>query len=160
MSVTASIRVISGGQAGADQAGLRAARACGLETGGHAPEGWMTEDGPAPWLEGFGLKQFGDYVERTRANVGDASAILWFGDPDSRGGRLTCRFARWYSVPLLIVWKGTPPAVVASWVWSARQSCQGEFKLMIAGNRESINPGIGARVEAFLMEVFSGQGVG
>lgn len=42
--------VISGGQTGVDQAALRAARASGIVTGGFAPKGWATEDGPAPWL--------------------------------------------------------------------------------------------------------------
>jgi hypothetical protein len=39
--------VISGGQTGADQGGLRATRACGIPTGGWAPRGWLTEAGPA-----------------------------------------------------------------------------------------------------------------
>lgn len=43
-------RIVSGGQTGADQAALRAARAAGLPTGGWAPRGWLTEEGPAPWL--------------------------------------------------------------------------------------------------------------
>jgi uncharacterized membrane protein YfcA len=37
---------------GADQAALRAARADGVLTGGFAPQGWLTEDGPTPWLAG------------------------------------------------------------------------------------------------------------
>jgi hypothetical protein len=54
-------RVISGGQTGVDQAGLRAARAAGIATGGFAPKGWLieSEDGrhnvPAPWLAEYGL---------------------------------------------------------------------------------------------------------
>ncbi len=46
-------RVISGGQTGADQAALRAARAAGIPTGGWAPLGWKTEEGPAPRLAGL-----------------------------------------------------------------------------------------------------------
>jgi hypothetical protein len=37
--LTALTRLISGGQTGADQGGLRAARAAGIETGGWAPLG-------------------------------------------------------------------------------------------------------------------------
>jgi hypothetical protein len=48
-------RVISGGQTGADQGGLRAPRACAIPTGGWAPRGWLTEAGPAPCLEESGL---------------------------------------------------------------------------------------------------------
>jgi hypothetical protein len=62
--------VITGGHTGADQAGLRAARACGIPTGGWVPRGWLTEAGPAPWLADWGLIecQEGETVaERYRA---------------------------------------------------------------------------------------------
>jgi hypothetical protein len=62
--------VISGGQSGADQAGLRAARTAGIRTGGTAPRGWLAEvadvqpDGavrwvhrPCPWLADLGLAE-------------------------------------------------------------------------------------------------------
>lgn len=48
-------KIISGGQTGVDQAALRAARDLGITTSGTAPLGWITEDGPAPWLADFGL---------------------------------------------------------------------------------------------------------
>ena len=41
-------KIISGGQTGADYGALLAAHALGLETGGWAPKGWRTEDGPKP----------------------------------------------------------------------------------------------------------------
>lgn len=41
-----SLLIISGGQTGADQAGWRAARRCGLATGGRMPREFETEDGP------------------------------------------------------------------------------------------------------------------
>jgi hypothetical protein len=40
--------IITGGQTGADQAAVRAGHAAGIPTGGFAPKGWLTEDGPAP----------------------------------------------------------------------------------------------------------------
>ena len=43
-----SLKIISGGQSGADQAGWRAARRLGLPTGGWMPRGFLTEDGPRP----------------------------------------------------------------------------------------------------------------
>ena len=42
------MKIISGGQTGADQAGWRAAKAYGIKTGGWMPKGFMTEIGPAP----------------------------------------------------------------------------------------------------------------
>jgi hypothetical protein len=38
------MRVISGGQTGVDRIGLQAAVAMGLETGGTAPKGYMTDE--------------------------------------------------------------------------------------------------------------------
>jgi hypothetical protein len=80
--------VISGGQTRADQAALLAARRYGIETGGWAPLGWMTEDGPAPWLADFGLVECPEpgYPARTTADVRDSDGLLWFGATDSPRG--------------------------------------------------------------------------
>ena len=74
-------KIISGGQTGADQVALRAARAPGVPTGGWAPKGWLTEDGPAPWLADFGLAECPEpgYSARTLANVRDSDVTLRFG---------------------------------------------------------------------------------
>jgi hypothetical protein len=85
-------RVISGGQSGADIAGLRAAKFVGIATGGSAAKGWLVEaeDGrehiPAPWLKtGFGLVECQQgatiaarYVARRRANVFASDGTLLF----------------------------------------------------------------------------------
>ena len=49
------MKVISGGQTGADIAALIAARELGLETGGFAPTGWLSENGAQEAL----LRSFG-----------------------------------------------------------------------------------------------------
>src|SRR5262249_40549454 len=89
------LRIITGGQTGADQGALFAAKAKRGETGGFAAREWMTESGPAPWLAGYGLVEleWGGYPARTRANVQEARAVLWFGNPHSPGGRLTLGLA-------------------------------------------------------------------
>lgn len=110
-------RVVSGGQTGADQAGLRAARSVGIPTGGWAPAGWMTEDGPAPRLAGFGLVELaeGGYPERTRANARDSTATVWFGNPDSTGGRTTLRACYRLGKPVyLVIDELTRPSDVAA----------------------------------------------
>ncbi len=61
-------RIISGGQNGVDQAGLRAARAVGIATGGWALHGWTTIDAPAPWLAGNS--------ERTAPGIGASAEAL------------------------------------------------------------------------------------
>jgi putative molybdenum carrier protein len=106
-------RVISGGQTGADQAGLRAARAAGLPTGGWAPRGWLTEDGPAPWLADWGIveRPARGYPARNRRNVLDSKATVWFGTQDPLGYSTTHNEALDAGRPFLIVAEGiTRPA--------------------------------------------------
>ena len=81
-------RVMSGGHTGADQAGLWAAKASGIATGGWMPEGFLTEAGPRPdFAEIYGAVELigGGYAERTRATVRDSDGTIWFGDLDSPG---------------------------------------------------------------------------
>jgi Circularly permutated YpsA SLOG family len=143
-------RVVSGGQTGADQAGWRAARASGIATGGWMPEGFLTEAGPRPdFAEMFGALEIpgGGYPERTRANVRDSDATIWFGDPDSPGGRTTLRACTGSGKPVYQVIEGlTQPADVAAWIEAEKVRV-----LNVAGNRESTEPGIGEQVERFLV---------
>ena len=143
--------MISGGQTGADQGGLRAAKAAGVKTGGYAPKGWTTEEGPAPWLADFGLKEHesADYPPRTIANVKGAHATLWYGNPKSIGGRLTFQtLRRWELDGFVIVLNETAPEEVAAWMLEVIEfSSDGEIVFNVAGNRESKSPGIGALVE-------------
>jgi hypothetical protein len=146
-------KVISGGQTGVDQAGLVAARALGLETGGWAPRGWMTEDGPAPWLADYGLVECPEpgYPARTRRNAADAEGTLWLGDPASPGGLCTLKGCRLAGMPWCVVHdpKSPPPAEVADWLVR-----QGIAVVNVAGHRESSRPGIGVRAERYLRRVF------
>jgi len=145
-------RVISGGQTGADQAGLRAARSAGIATGGTAPKGWETEDGPAPWLADFGLVECDrpGYPARTEANVKAADATLIFGDVTEQGTALTIEWCQRVNKTFLIVGPGiTRPSIVREWL-----ADRGVKVLNVAGSRESREPRIGARVEAFLGKVF------
>jgi hypothetical protein len=154
---SASFKIISGGQTGADQAGLRAARAAGIETGGWAPKGWSTEDGPAPWLAEFGLFECPNagYPARTEANARDSDGTVWFGGDDSSGYRATMNACQRHSKPIFIVVAGeTTPADLTNWTLA-----NGICVLNIAGDRESGNPGIGERVENFLAIALAAQRV-
>lgn len=151
-------RVVSGGQTGADQAGLRAARACGIATGGWAPAGWETEGGPAPWLADFGLVECPEpgYPARTRRNVFDSSATIWFGSLTSPGAIATHRACLDYGRSIMNVMDGKDrPSDVVRWL-----GISGFRVLNVAGNRESTAPGIGARVERFMLAVFGQLGRG
>lgn len=85
------VRVISGGQIGADQAALRAARHLGLETGGTAPKGYRTSVGSQrELLASYGLAEgagtgTASYVARSKKNVDDAHATLAFRTHSSAG---------------------------------------------------------------------------
>lgn len=83
-------KVISGGQTGADQAGLMAAFKMGIKTGGTAPDGWYTENGANPLLELLGLDAAGDYRSRTIKNVTNSTGtVLITNSPNSPGSKLT-----------------------------------------------------------------------
>lgn len=96
--------VISGGQTGADQAGLFAAKACGFETGGFAPQGFRTLAGNKPDIlrDMFGLEETvqRNYQARTglNAKTGDATIRLAtnFGSP---GELCTLKFIQKYDKP-------------------------------------------------------------
>jgi hypothetical protein len=146
-----NITITTGGQTGADRGGLDAARACGFPTGGWAPKGWLTERGPDPSLASFGLQESDTpfYPDRTSLNVAGADAIIWYGHLLSAGGRLTARLAALADVPMLLV-DDLDAAAVAAFV---RGRVPDGGCLMVAGNRESVRPGIAAHVGRHLAEV-------
>jgi len=149
------LTIISGGQTGSDQGALRAARSRGIPTGGYAPRGFRTEAGPTPELGTvYGLVEMptDDYPLRTKANVGVVDAVLWIGNPRSPGGKLTTREANHLGKPLFVAESGVGacPQAVVDWL---RRLRSGDVRLMVAGNRESSNPGIGAEAEAFVGEM-------
>ena len=86
---------ISGGQTGVDQTMLHVMARNGMITGGTAPKGWRTDEGPAPWLADFGLVESYDagYTVRTLKNVRDADLTIWFGNVLSPGGQQTKKTA-------------------------------------------------------------------
>lgn len=143
-------RVISGGQTGADQGGLEAARELGLETGGWAPKGWMTENGPQrELLEGFGLKECGssEYPARTVLNVRDADMTLIFGSV-SGGSKLTEYYCQRYGRPY--IWNPSVDYLV-------KVLAGGKVQVLnVAGNRESKTPGIQRATRELLTEALRG----
>ena len=143
-------KVISGGQTGVDQAGLRAAKLLGLPTGGVAPRGWRTVVGSCPKLESYGLVEdaSSDYLSRTLRNVQDSDGTLQvFDDRDSPGEKATLRFVRECGKPLFQVNLQNPPSVseVQDWIKET-----GIRVLNVAGNSDKTCPGIGERAEAYL----------
>lgn len=161
------MRIISGGQTGADQAGWRAAKVAGLEPGGWMPKGFKTEDGFHPeFAELYGAQEHSSpaYPPRTRANVKWADATLVFDTSAgtanlkdlSPGSKLTVEIAMELDRPSLVIVTRLDEAIgperapaVAQWLLDRNIRV-----LNIAGNRESTSPGIGAWVEKYLTDVF------
>src|SRR5687768_1765349 len=77
-TTTGTLKIISGGQTGADRAALDFAIAHGLGHGGWCPRGRRAEDGPIP--DRYRLRETAeaDYAVRTRENVMDSDATLIF----------------------------------------------------------------------------------
>ena len=150
-------RIISGGQTGADQGALFAARSLGIETGGTAPKGWRTQAGPAPWLAFYGLVTCDsvEYRPRTWKNVHDSTGTLIFGDLTSPGCSLTMQLCTQLGRPWIHVrWfpgvdvEAGDLARFRGWL-----RANGISTLNVAGNREERAPGISVAVGRFLGKV-------
>jgi hypothetical protein len=82
--------------------------------------------------------------------VKDCDAALIFGDIASPGSRGLIRNCQALGKPWVHVQAGlTTPRHIAEFIRESRVS-----RLMVAGNRESRDPGIGERVERFVIVVF------
>ena len=135
-------KIISGGQTGADQAGLIAAKSLGIETGGHLPSNCMTETGPNYSLvEMFGCVDSGtNYAIRTGLNVRDSDGTVRFARTfGSPGERCTLGWIRRHKKPYFDVDMQDPPHIEVFQKWILDNNIQ---VLNVAGNSESRAPGI------------------
>lgn len=89
-------KVISGGQTGADLAGLMAAKTQGFETGGWILKDYLTEDGPNFDLKKFGLLPLDcvHYPTRSKKNVDDSDGTVVFRLKYSPGSDFTIGYAQ------------------------------------------------------------------
>ena len=136
---TGFLKIISGGQTGADRAGLDWAIANDIPHGGWCPKGRKAEDGIIPPRYHLTETNNGDYLTRTRWNVRDSDGTLIFTiKPTLSGGSLrTAEYAQKKGKPLLHIHQGSDPKSVLPWL--AANLIQ---TLNIAGSRESSEPGI------------------
>ena len=65
-------KIISGGQTGADRAGLNAAMEAGIVVGGCCPKGRLAEDGAVPETYPLTELKTASYPARTEKNVQDS----------------------------------------------------------------------------------------
>jgi len=134
-------KVISGGQTGVDRIGLEAGKEVGLETGGTATPGFVTESGKDLSLKDFGVQEISKelqagksgkefYLPRTEQNVLNSDGTVYFStDEDSAGRIATERFAKKHNKPFLL-----NPTVEQLRNWLAFNNIE---TLNVAGNRGS-----------------------
>lgn len=148
-------KVISGGQNGADQAGLRVAKEFQVETGGWIPAGWRTLDGSRPDLgKDYGLvcHSSDSYVPRTYANARDSDGTVRLAaDFGSRGEICTLKGIKQYKKKWLDIdlKNPPPPEAMADWL------CDHDISVLnVAGNSEQTFAGCGEAAELYLRSVF------
>ncbi len=145
----AGFKVISGGQSGADRAGLDWALAHGIAHGGWCPRGRKTEDGQIPEHYQLVETPSSAYLQRTEWNVRDSDATLIFTLDDrlSGGSKRTAEFADAHGKPWLHIRPGVHPKYVARFL-----SRHAVGVVNIAGKRASSAPGIAEFVQATLSQ--------
>jgi putative molybdenum carrier protein len=147
------VKIISGGQSGADLGGLRAGEALGIATGGAMPKGFRTEAGSRPtYAERFGMRETSSrsYRSRTKQNVIESDGTVIFGCPSLAGGSLlTKRLCDELGKPCLVLAfpaANDPRKLFTDWLAAHHIEV-----LNVAGNRESKSPGIEEFVFHFLV---------
>ena len=146
-------KIVSGGQTGADRAGLDAAMDAGIRVGGYCPKGRLAEDGTVP--DRYPLTELAKsgYPARTEKNVVESHGTLILNIGKLTGGtKLTVECARKHSKPFLIIQIDGQPSAESVINWISENNLR---VLNVAGPRESKCPGLHARSVAFLREVFS-----
>lgn len=155
-------KIISGGQTGADQGALQGARLAGVATGGWAPYGWITEDGPSKkLLQSYNLSECGYGFDCSFHRVVDSDATLvvchryWYVGrvchlPATGGSKLAATYCTRLHKPLYqLAWPSDYMiGPLANWILT------NEIKVLnVAGNRESKNPGIQSAVETIILKL-------
>ena len=148
-------KIISGGQTGADRAGLDAAKELGIPTGGYVPKNYRTEKGNDESLKSYNLTELDteEYEERTMRNVASSDGTVIFCNVDENGliiGEGTMRTfytAESFKKPVLV-----NPDEKTFHAWLKHHKIQ---VLNVAGNRESISPGLYENTRKFLVKALS-----
>jgi len=147
-------KIVSGGQTGADRAGLDAAIGAGIPVGGYCPKGRLAEDGKVP--ERYPLNELtrGGYPARTERNVAESDGTLILNIGAVSGGtRVTVECAKKHGKPYLVVQLDRDPCVEVALSWIEEQGIK---TLDVAGPRESKHPGaIYRQALAYLRELFT-----
>lgn len=143
-------KIISGGQTGADMGGLLAGELLHIPIGGTCPDFYVDENGFNPdFIPRFKLKSGGNYRQRTEQNIIDSDLTLVFAkNIESAGSKLTIELCKKHGKPFHVV---RTLLSLKSFIRNFNHWSNGI--LNIAGNRESVSPGICAKTRDFLISV-------
>lgn len=144
-------KIVSGGQDGADVAGLDWGIAHGLQHGGWCPRGRKCESGMIdPKYQLLEMPTAG-YMARTEGNVreSDATIIFTLSDRLSGGSLKTEHFSKTHGKPCLHFRPGVDPKFISLFVKRYQVRA-----LNIAGTRASKAEGIGLLVMKALSDAF------
>jgi hypothetical protein len=146
-AVPPGFKVVSGGQSGADQAGLDWAIAHGLPHGGWCPKGRRSEDGPIGIQYQLIETPDKNYLQRTEWNVRDSDTTLIFTLTDKLdgGSMKTAELADKLGKPWRHIHPRVHPKYIASFL--AKHNA---MIVNVAGKRESAAPGIAKWVAEML----------
>jgi putative molybdenum carrier protein len=145
------VRIVSGGQTGADRAALDWAIARGIPHGGWCPRGRRAEDGTIPDRYRLTETPSDSYVQRTEWNVrdSDGTVILGLAEMLTGGSRRTAELARQYGRPWLHLARDAPARDAGRELREFVQE-RGIRVLNVAGPRASTEPAVGEFVRAIL----------
>lgn len=137
------LKIISGGQTGADRGALEGAIQAGVGHGGHCPRGRLSEDGSVPMRYTLDQTMSADYPERTRLNVlnSDGTLVIGLKAKLGRGTELTVEICQELGKPYLVLASAETPSEKAAKIreFVERHSVK---VLNVAGSRESKQPGL------------------
>jgi hypothetical protein len=142
--------IVSGGQTGADRAGLNWAIMHGIEHGGWCPKGRRSEDGTIPARYHLHETPTRNYIQRTEWNVRDSDGTVIFslGDRLTGGAVRTLELALKHKKPHLHLSAAAGPAAArALGKWMRQHKIR---VLNVAGPRASNEPMIGRFVARVL----------
>ncbi len=152
---SSSIKIVSGGQTGADRAGLDWAIFHDIPHGGWCPKGRKSEDGVFPAHYDLTETPSSSYLQRTEWNVrdSDATAIFTVSAKLTGGSRRTAEFAEQLGKPWIhLHHQGT---------YEKQSERLAEFireyvvkVLNVAGSRASKEPKVHSFVKQVLEEAF------
>jgi hypothetical protein len=152
------VKIVSGGQTGADIAALDVALRHDLPHGGWCPKGRKSLDGPIPSRYLLTETPSSSYLQRTEWNVRDSDGTVVFTlASDATGGSLkTIHFARKHGKPFIHLSRTGLGSGYADPALRLQEFAEEHriATLNVAGSRETKEPGINQWVSQVLENAF------